>query len=47
MKIGIMGAMTEEVGSLKEQMTDIHEEEHGRRVYIQGKISHIDVVVVF
>ncbi len=47
MKIGIMGAMEEEVGSLREHMTDIREEERGGRVFIQGKMGGADVVVVF
>lgn len=47
MRIGIMGAMPEEISGLKRHMTDATEEERGGRVYIQGKINEIDVVVVF
>jgi len=45
--IGIMGAMTEEIGSLREHMTDISEEERGGRVFIKGKMNGANVVVVF
>lgn len=47
MKIGIMGAMTEEVNSILSLMTDVKSIEHGSRTYHIGKINSKDVVLVF
>lgn len=47
MKIGIMGAMPEEVDIIREQMKDISEVEHGGRKYYLGKLNNTDVVLVF
>ncbi|OGT29990.1 MAG: 5'-methylthioadenosine/S-adenosylhomocysteine nucleosidase [Gammaproteobacteria bacterium RIFCSPHIGHO2_12_FULL_35_23] len=47
MKIGIMGAMPEEVEVIQELMTDISETTYGGRVYIIGKINTVEVVLVF
>lgn len=47
MRIGIMGAMTEEVDILRQQMTDISEVEHGGRKYYLGKLNKTKVVLVF
>ncbi len=47
MKIGIMGAMPEEVDVLRKQMTDISEVDYGGRKYYLGKINNTDVVLVF
>ena len=33
--VGIMGAMPEEVDIILEQMTEVHESEHGSRKYYQ------------
>lgn len=45
--IGIMGAMPEEVDSIRAHMTDVKEVDHGNRKYYVGKIHHHDVVLVF
>lgn len=47
MKIGIMGAMVEEVDIIRQQMSDISEVTHGNRVYFSGYINGIEVVLVF
>lgn len=47
MKIGIMGAMIEEITLLKEELQDIQIEEIGNRIYYSGKLYGIDVVLVF
>ncbi len=47
MRIGIMGAMPEEVDILRQQMTDISEVEHGGRKYYLGKLNKTEVVLVF
>lgn len=47
MKIGIMGAMPEEVDSIKKLMTEVRASEHGSRRYYSGKINDVDVVLVF
>ena len=47
MKIGIMGAMPQEVDIIREQMTNISEVEHGNRRYYCGEINNINVVLVF
>jgi adenosylhomocysteine nucleosidase len=47
MKIGIMGAMIEEVALLKQDLQDICVEEIGGRSYYHGKLYGADVVLVF
>lgn len=47
MKIGILGAMLEEVSSIKNLMNITNEKEIGSRVYIEGSISDIEVVLTF
>lgn len=47
MKIGIMGAMPQEIEIIREQMSNISEVVHGNRQYYCGKINEIDVVLVF
>lgn len=47
MKIGIMGAMPEEVASISEQMTQVSVIDHGGRKYYLGKLNKTDVVLVF
>lgn len=47
MIIGIMGAMPEEISSIRRHMSGISEIEHGSRIYYSGKINGIDVVLVF
>lgn len=47
MKIGIMGAMPQEVDSILSHMTDVHTVEHGSRTYHVGKMNSHDVVLVF
>ncbi|MCX7125451.1 MAG: 5'-methylthioadenosine/adenosylhomocysteine nucleosidase [Gammaproteobacteria bacterium] len=47
MKIGIMGAMSEEVDSILLQMTNVESIEYGSRTYHTGKINSHDVVLVF
>lgn len=47
MRIGIMGAMQEEIDSIHSHMTDAMTVEHGGRQYYVGKINNIDVVLVF
>ncbi|KYR01178.1 hypothetical protein DLAC_02287 [Tieghemostelium lacteum] len=46
-KIGIMGAMNEEVKSIRENFTDITTETFGKREYTTGKLQGIDTVLVF
>ena len=46
-KIGIMGAMEEEISSLIDLLTDIQIDQIGGRTYYSGKLNHQDVVVVF
>lgn len=47
MKIGILGAMLEEVSSIKEMMVIDKEVTIGNRVYSEGRIYNTEVVVVF
>lgn len=47
MKIGIMGAMPQEVDSILKHMTDVQTIEHGSRTYHIGKMNSHDVVLVF
>ena len=47
MKIGILGAMIEEVSSIKNLMVISRETQIGGREYIEGKIKSIDVVLTF
>lgn len=47
MRIGIMGAMPEEVDSIHELMTETKSTQHGNRTYHQGRIHDIEVVLVF
>lgn len=47
MKIGIMGAMTQEVDSILSHMTNVQTVEHGSRTYHVGKMDSHDVVLVF
>ncbi len=46
MKLGIIGAMNEEVIGIKELMTDIKEETSANRSYFTGKINSLDVTLV-
>jgi len=45
MKIGIMGAMPEEVNDIKHMMTDITEHQHAGRTFYEGKINNTSVVL--
>ena len=47
MKIGILGAMLEEVSSIKHLMVIVRETELGGRNYIEGTINSIQVVLTF
>lgn len=47
MRIGIMGAMQEEIDSIHLHMAEAMTIEHGGRKYHVGKINNIDVVLVF
>lgn len=47
MKIGILGAMLEEVASIKHLMVINRETQLGEREYIEGTINSIDVVLTF
>lgn len=47
MKIGILGAMLEEVASIKHLMSISRETQIGGRDYIEGKINNIEVVLTF
>jgi adenosylhomocysteine nucleosidase len=46
-KIGIMGAMPEEIATLKELLSDLHTTTLGDRVYYSGKLHSVETVVVF
>lgn len=46
-RIGIMGAMEEEISSLIGLLTDIQIDNIGGRTYYSGKLNHQEVVVVF
>ena len=47
MKVGILGAMLEEIASIKQLMEVSHETQIGGREYVEGKINSIDVVLTF
>ena len=47
MKFGIMGAMPEEVDTIRQRMRAVTEVHSGKRSYYQGKIADHDVVLVF
>jgi len=47
MKIGLMGAMPEEIDSLREMMVEPVLVQHGSRQYYSGKMNGFDVVLVF
>ena len=47
MKIGILGAMLDEVASIKHLMVISRQTDIGGREYIEGKINGIDVVLTF
>src|SRR3990167_6627014 len=47
MKVGILGAMREEVESIKQLMVISGETHVGNREYIEGQINSIDVVLTF
>lgn len=47
MKIGILGAMEEEMALLTEQIANKHSEIMGKREYISGQIHNHDVCLVF
>ncbi len=47
MKIGIMGAMIDEITLLKEDLVDVKTESIGNRIYHCGKLYGVDVVLVF
>jgi adenosylhomocysteine nucleosidase len=45
MKIGIMGAMPEEVNDIKHMMTNVTEHQHADRVFFEGNINNIPIVL--
>ena len=47
MKIGIMGAMPEEIDSIKTLMSHVSQTDIGNRTFVEGKIADIDVVLTF
>ena len=47
MKIGILGAMPEEISSIKDLMVIGRETNIASRIYSEGKIGNTDVVLVF
>lgn len=47
MKIGILGAMPEEVSCIEKLMEVSNRKEIGSRTYVEGTISNIDVVLTF
>lgn len=47
MKLGIVGAMPEEVDRIFEVITDKHLTEQGDRVYYEGRIDGVEVVCTF
>lgn len=47
LKIGIMGAMSEEIEGILELIDSVKEIKIGNRTYYEGKINHIKVVLVF
>ncbi len=46
-KVGIMGALPEEINDVTSLMFDYKEETLGMRTYYSGKINNIDTIVVF
>jgi adenosylhomocysteine nucleosidase len=46
-KIGILGAMPEEISGIVSLLKDTKEVEKGRRIYYTGTLNDIEVVVVF
>ncbi|MCE0494277.1 5'-methylthioadenosine/S-adenosylhomocysteine nucleosidase [Vibrio salinus] len=46
MKIGIIGAMEQEVTILKNQITDLKEEKKGSCTFFSGHINNVDVVLL-
>lgn len=47
MKVGILGAMPEEVSCIEKLMTVFSRKKVGSRTYIEGAISNIDIVLTF
>lgn len=47
LKIGILGAMPEEIDNIQEMMTSIRKIKIAEREYIEGYINNIQVIVVF
>ena len=45
-KLGIVGAMREEIETLVEQLTEVKRTEYARSTYYEGKLEGLDVVVV-
>jgi len=45
-KLGIIGAMTVEVETLKENMTNLTVQERAGMIFYQGELEHLPVVVV-
>ena len=45
MRIGIMGAMPEEVNDIKHMMTDITQQQHAGRIFYKGKINDTPIVL--
>ena len=45
-KLGIIGAMREEVETLVEKLTDVRQQTHAWSTYYEGKLEGMDVVVV-
>ena len=45
-KLGIIGAMREEVETLVEKLTDVNSRVHARSTYYEGRLEGCDVVVV-
>ena len=45
-KLGIIGAMREEVETLVEKLTDVTQQTHAWSTYYEGKLEGLDVVVV-
>lgn len=46
-KIGIMGAMPEEISALQAQLNNPRETQLGDRCYIEGQLAGVEVVLVF
>ena len=45
-KLGIIGAMREEVETLVEKLVDVRQQTHAWSTYYEGKLEGLDVVVV-